>query len=188
MKRRTIVYLFALLLSLILSVILIVYHNSYSIALIKAGLSKDSINYIDTGIDDNGNEYRVVFQYVPENMVKIVHLTKDNSGIWKVTEEASGPDSEPEYVTMGWMRFASISRYDVNDQARLDSEVHKVYGGNNAAKQIEIPMDLLPPNVSVNVYQSGTMYVIHFVGYGNAEFLDQFHFSHLLDQMDCIQQ
>ncbi len=187
MKRRTIVCLFALLLSLIFVGALFAYHNSYSIALNKAGLSAKSINYVDIGIDDNGNEYRVVFEYMPENTLKIVFLSKDDFGIWRVIEEASGSDSEAEYITMGWMRFSSIGRFDVNDQVGFDFEVHKVYGGNNATKQIEIPMELLPTNVSVNVFQSGTRYVIHFIGYGDGEILDQFYFDDLLEQSNCIQ-
>jgi len=174
---------------LVFIAILIIYHSSFKIALSKADVKERNVNYIDTGIDDNGHEYRVVFHYTHDNMVKILLLTKDSLGIWHVTDEAVGPDSaDTGYVTMGWMRFASIRRYDVNDQARFDSEVHKVYGGNSATKQIEIPLDLLPPNVSANVFQSGTMYVIHFVSYGDADTLDQFYFSDFLDKIDCIQQ
>lgn len=188
MKRRTLAGLLASLLILILVVVLLIYHNSYSIALSKAGLSKDSIDYIDTGIDDNGNEYRVVFQYMPENMVKILRLTKNDRGVWKVAEEAYGPDSEVPYVTTGWMRVASVGRYEVDDQTHIEFEVHKVYGGNNAIKQIEIPMELLPSNVSVNIFQAGTVYVLHFVTYGSAETLNQINISHLLEQTDCIQR
>lgn len=186
MKKRSVVCLLALLL-LIFAVTLVAYHNSYTIALNKAGLSTKSMNYVDTGIDDNGNEYRVVFQFLPENTVKIVFLTKDDFGIWRVTEEASGSEAEAEYITMAWMRFASIRRFDVNDQVRFDCEVHKVYGGNNASEQIEIPMELLPSNVSVNIFQSGNTYVIHFVGYGNNETLEQFYFTDILEKLDCLQ-
>ena len=186
MKKRTLWCILTLFLALIFIVFLIAYHNSFKIALSKAGVSERSINYIDTGIDDNGNEYRVVFQYMRDNVVKILLITKDNLGVWHVTNEVIGPNAEAEYVTMGWMRFASIRQYDVNDQTRIDSEVHKVYGGNNATKQIEIPTHLLPSNVSVNVFQSGTVYVIHFVSYGEAETLNQIHIFDLLKQTDCI--
>ena len=190
MKKRYFWCLLILLLSLIFIVILVTFHNSFKIALHKAGVSERAINYIDTGIGDNGNEYRVVFQYMFDNTVKILLLTRDDLGVWHATDEVIGPDSdaEYEYVTMGWMRFASIRRYDVNDQIKIDSEVHKVYGGNNATKQIEIPTDLLPPNVSVNVFQSGSVYVIHFVSYGEAETLNQIHILDLLRQADCIPQ
>ena len=188
MKKRTLFYLIVTLLILILVAGLIVYHNSYSIALKKAGLSEASINYIDSGINDNGSEYRAVFQYMPENTVKCALLTKDKLGIWKITEEEHGPDSSSHYVSVGWMRFASIRRYAVSDQAKIDSEVHKVYGGNNAIKQIEIPYDLLPTNVSVNVFQAGASYVIHFVAYGEAETLNQIDVSYLLKQTNSIPQ
>jgi hypothetical protein len=185
MKRRVPVILFVFF--FILIVVIVVYHNSYSIALKKAGFSQRSISYIDTGIDDNGNDYRVVFRYDTDNMVRIALLTKDNWGVWHITDEVIGPDAEADYITMGWMRFASMRRYDVTDQTVMDSEVHKVYGGNNATKQIEIPMDLIPPNVSVNVFQAGSVYVIHFVSYGDADSLNQIDMIDLLKQTDCIQ-
>lgn len=180
MKRRVLVILLALSLILIL-----VYHNSYSIALKMAGLSEKSISYIHTGFDDNGNEYRVVFQFMPDNMVKIARLTKDNWGVWHTTDEASGPDTE-DYITIGWMRFSGFRLYDANDHPITDCEVHRVYGGNNAVKQIEIPTDLLPPNTAVNVFQSGARYVIHFVSYGEAETLNQINIIELLEQTDSI--
>jgi hypothetical protein len=107
--------------------------------------------------------------------------------VWHITDEVIGPDAEADYITMGWMRFASMRRYDVTDQTVMDSEVHRVYGGNNATKQIEIPMDLIPPNVSVNVFQAGAVYVIHFVSYGDADSLNQIDMIDLLKQTDCIQ-
>lgn len=184
MMRRTNVCLFALLLFV---GALFAYHNSYSIALHKAGLSEKFIEYVDIGIDDNGNEYRVVFEYMPESTLKIVFLSKDDFGIWRVIEELSSLEDETEYIIMAWMRFSSIRRFEVNDQVIFDREVHKVYVGNNASKQIEIPMELLPTNVSVNVFQSGTMYVIHFIGYGGNEIFDQFYFDDLLEQSNFIQ-
>lgn len=180
MRKRTFGLLLLLLLALILITFLIVYHNSFRIALSESGLNENDIQYIHTGIDDNGSEYRVVFQYMPDRMVKILLLTKNNIGLWHVTDEVFGPNSDTEYITMGWMRFASIRRYDVEDRTRFDSEVHKVYAGRNAKKQIEIPLDLLPPNVSANVFQAGDVYVIHFVSYGEMDTLNT------IDVMDLL--
>ncbi len=187
MKNRTIVSFLLLLLALIFITFLIVYHNSFRISLSKAGVSEKYIQYIHTGINDSGNEYRVVFQSLSDNSVKVLLLTKNNIGIWQVTDEVVGPNSNSEHTTMGWMRFASFRRFDVEDQVRLDSEVHKVYVGKNAIKQIEIPLDLLPPNVSANVFQAGPVYVIHFVSYGEADALNGIDIFDLLRQTDCIQ-
>lgn len=181
MKKRTIICLFAIFFTFLI-VISIVYFNNYKIILNKAGLSKGSINYVDVGIDDNGNEYRIVFQYMPENKLKFVHLVKDKYGMWKVAEETSGPDSHSQIVKMGWMRFASIKIYDVRLQANTEWEVHAMYGGNNASKQIKIPSELLPANVSVNVFQAGERYVIHFTTFGSADTLTQIDILHLLEQ------
>ena len=186
MKKHTLRFILLLLLVLIIIAVLVFYHNSFRIALSKAGVNESYIQYIDTGFDDNGNEYRVAFQYMSDSMVKVLLLKKNNIGIWHTTDQILGPSSESEYTTMGWMRFASIRRYDVEDQARFDSEVHIVYVGKNAIKQIEIPLDLLPPNVSVNVFQAGTVYVIHFTSYGEADTLNQIRILDLLEQTNCI--
>lgn len=87
MRKRTFGLLLLLLLALILITFLIVYHNSFRIALSESGLNENDIQYIHTGIDDNGSEYRVVFQYMPDRMVKILLLTKNNIGLWHVTDE-----------------------------------------------------------------------------------------------------
>lgn len=183
MQKRTIICLFSIIFIIVIG---IVYLNNYKITLSKAGLSEGLINYVDVGLDDNGNEYRIAFQYMPENEVKFVHLVKDKYGVWKVTDDVSGPDSNSQFVSMGWMRTASIGRYDVEGQTNIEFEVHALYGGNNASKQIKIPLELLPPNVSVNVFQAGEMYVIHFISFGSADTLTQINIPHLLEQTDSI--
>ena len=188
MKKQTKWYLSISILALILLVLIGLYRNSFKIALSKAGVGELYIEYIDTGFDNNGNEYRVVFQYMSDNTVKIVHLTKDDFGVWHVTDEAHGPVSDAAYVMMGWMRTASMRRHEVNDPVVFDWEVHNVYGGNNARKQIEIPLGLLPPNVTVNVFQAGSQYVIHFVSYGEVETLNQIDIIDLLTQTRSISQ
>ena len=136
MNKQTKWYLSISILALILLVLIVVYKNSFKIALGNAGVGEQYIQYIDTGFDNNGNEYRVVFQYMSDNTVKIVHLTKDDFGVWHVTDEAHGPVSDAAYVMMGWMRTASMRRHEVNDPVVFDWEVHNVYGGNNAIKQM----------------------------------------------------
>lgn len=188
MKKQTKRYLSISILALIVLVLIGVYRNSFKIALGKAGVGEQYIQYIDTGFDNNGNEYRVVFQYMPDNTVKIVHLTKNDFGVWHIQDETHGPVSDAAYVMMGWMRTASIRRHEVNDPVVFDWEVHKVYGGNNARKQIEIPLELLPPNVTVNVFQAGSQYVIHFVSYGGSEPLQQINILDLLNETRSIAQ
>ena len=164
-----------LFLALFVIAALAVYHNSFSIALCGAGLRERSAEYVDIGIDDNGNDYKIVFGCLPDDTVKFVHLTKDGLGVWHITEEASGQDP-----AMGWMRFAGVRRYDAGDPTSSDCEVHTVYGGNHATKRITIPTEQLPPNVAVNVIQSGAAYAIHFVTYGAAETLNQINIAELL--------
>ncbi len=186
MKKRTSVYILVIAFALVSTVLLFVYFNSYSIALSKIGLSKNSVVNVDVGLDDNGNEYRIVFQYLPNNALKFAHLAKNTYGIWTVTEEAHGPDSPSQYISMGWMRIAGMRRYAMEDP-NVEFEVHNMYGGMNAIEQVKVPVDLLPSNVTVNVFQAGELYVIHFIAYGNAEALNQIDFPQFLEQIDGIQ-
>lgn len=185
-RKNTIILLISLI--LIIFCIVFAYHNSYDIALRKEGLSRDRINYIDTGIDDNGNEFRAVFQYDRDDSVRMLMLTKNRFGIWNVTNEMTSHDSEAHRCSMGWMRVASIGRFGVGDQSNIAFEVHAVYGGNDAIKLVDIPAEQLPPNVTVNVFQSGTMYVIHFTSCGAADTLNQVDAFNLLEQIGCIQR
>lgn len=188
MKKRTLV---SILLALIFITFLIVYHNSFRIALWKSGVEVNSIDYIDIGINDSGNEYRVVFKSnILDNTVKVLLLTKNSFGVWHVTYGVSAPDPDTgdEDTTMGWMRFSGMRAYGAEHPLSLDREEHIVYVGNNAKKLIEIPFELLPSNVSVDVFQAEAVYVIHLLSYDiEPDTLNKFHMMDLLRQTDSIQ-
>ena len=54
------------------------FKNSYSIALMKSGFDNDQTNIISIGIDDNGNEYRVVKSYDADQNAKLAYLVKND--------------------------------------------------------------------------------------------------------------
>lgn len=190
MKRRSLVFLSGILLALILLGFTL-YSNGFGIALKIAGFSKDFVQYVDWGINENGNEYRVLFQYMPGYLIKMAHLEKGMFGIWKVLEEASGPQEQSESVTIGWMRIAGLIRYGygLESQIKAEFEVHHMIGGNNAIRVIELPKELLPPNVIAKVFQKGRSYVVHLVSYGeDAGILNEVHLVELLEQQGCIRK
>ena len=164
------------------------YQNSFQIALDLKGMNGSYIQYIDVGIDDNGSEYRTVFQVMPEETVKLCRLTRNRLGIWRVADLVSGPEAgtEQAYIEMGWTRFSSFRQYSAQEEAQIDAEVHRAYAGRNAVRQIEIPLELLPPNVAVNVFQAGPCYVLHFVSYGEEDALDRIDITALLEETDSI--
>ena len=174
----------SLLLILVMVTALILYHLSFNIALSKSGMDRKHIQYIDTGIANGGREYRAVFQNLSDEGVKLLYLTKNKLGIWRVTDQAA--ETEYGFASMGWMRTASLRSYAVGDQTRWDWEVHTVCAGRNAVRQIEISPELLPPNVAVNVFQAGTAYVIHFVSYGEVETLNRIPIMDILKEYTGI--
>ena len=187
MEKRKIICFIVILLAVVLFIAaLFICHNGYTIALQRAGFGKDGATTIDAGIDDNGDAYRVVFQYAPDNTIRIAHFTKGKLGSWKVTNAVYGPSSESPLVKMGWMRVASLRRFDIPDEVTADFETHNVYAGNNAVRQIEIPPELLPPNVAVSIHQAGSCFVLHFVSFGDPEILNQMDITALLTETNSI--
>jgi len=171
---------------IVIAVILsIIYLNSFNIALMRAGISKKSMEYLDIGIDDNGNDYVVLYDRDLEGTIKLVLLTKSDLGIWKKTREDSGPNSDSDFVCMRWMRFASMVSYDFNSSVDHEYMIHEVYAGNNANRKIDIPPQILPDNVTVNVIQARNSYALHFVTYGDMDDLN-IDIEDLLKRAGCI--
>ncbi len=184
MKKSTWI---CLLVAVVVLAGLVVYCNSYGIALRSAGLSKSSIQYLDAGIDDNGQEYRAVFQYrTDDDAIDFALLTKDKLGVWHTTQKSAWPGSDASYSTFAWMNVAGMKRYAVGDATTTEFEVHNVYAGNNAIKLIEIPQEALPSNVTVNVHQAGALFVIHLVYYGEDVDTLNINFPETLKQAGCI--
>ena len=143
--------------------------NSFRIALRSAGFPSKGWVILDMGIDNNGNEYRVAVDYLNDSDAHMAYLSKGFGGFWRVEYSADTPASETGMVALGWMRVAGIKRFTVGDESCVEFEVHEAYCGKNAVKQIQIPPELLPPNVTVNILQGGSSFVIQFVSFGDAQ-------------------
>lgn len=187
MKKRT-VWICALIAFAVISAIIVslFYINSYDSALKKAGLNPHAVTILDVGIDDNGNEYRVVMQHTDDRDVQFAHLCRENAGLWTVCQVPL--DVEDELLEMKWMRVAGMKRFSLQDNYVVQWETHAVYGGNNAIKRIDLPSELLPPNVTLSIHQAGASYVLHFIYFGedNTTFND-FDVEALLLQTNSIE-
>ena len=155
---------------LAVSIVAVLSCNSDQLALRSAGFSKNGQTVVSAGIDQTGQEYKVVVQSFPHESARIAYLRKGFAGFWKVTELADTPTSGT--VKMFWVKMASFKRYTVGDPSARDWEVHSIYCGNNASKQILPPTGALPHNVTVNISQAGSSYMLHFIGFGETNVLD----------------
>ena len=95
--------------------------------------------------------------------------------------------SDETIVKLGWIRVAGIKLFDVGDDSTIEFEVHAVYCGNNAKKQILTLSDQLPPNVTVSIQQAGASYMIHFISFGEADTLSHINILELLKTSDYIE-
>lgn len=80
---------------------------------------------------------------------------------------------------------ASI-RYAEDGSFAPDWEFHDVYCGNNAAGPVSPITAKLPPNVTVNVWQSGSSYLLHFISFGRESPLSGLSVGELLQSVGAI--
>ena len=160
--RNKIIAVTALIIALLL---FIAYFSSYSLALSSIGFKKNSTSDIFQGIDPNGYDYRVVMYKDEEDSAAFALLTKDSIGIWKVSL-LNDRKSELGMVSFGWTGVRSLARYDMSEDVVPMGEYHAVYAGNNAIAPLKTIYEILPPNITVDIQQAGSSYVMHFMSYG----------------------
>lgn len=170
--------------ALVIGIVAVLSCNSDQLALRGAGFASKGNTVISAGIDQAGKEYQVVVEGLSDGPARIAYLRKGFAGFWKITELADTPTAGT--VKMGWTKTASFKRYTVEDASAIDWEVHNVYCGNNATRQIVIPEGTLPHNVTVNISQAGSSYMLHFIGHGEADVLSQVKLVELLTAAGCV--
>lgn len=122
------------------------------------------------GVDSYGHEQRIVAEkgYSNGKLVftgRLVHLEKDDRGRWTMKGQ-----SAPKEITdqLGYFCYEHISMQSLVKRKDLIAmrECHLFVFGNDA--RYAIPADLsayLPPNVTVDVYQQGSSYLLHFISF-----------------------
>ena len=185
-KKYRLYMIIAVFILIIAAIFITIFLNSYSMVLLRNGFNTDENNIIWMGIDDNGREYRVLRNGIDGQNIKLVLVTRKFAGLWEVSQIADIPSDET-IVTLGWMKVAGIKRFKVGDDSTIEFEVHVVYCGNNAKKQILTLSDQLPPNVTVNIQQAGASYMLHFISYGEADTLSHINIWELLKTSDYIE-
>lgn len=161
-KRLAAAVLFALFLSFLTAVILL---NSFPIALCLNGFQQPNTLYC--GIDNNGDEYRVVWDNTSDDM-KLGYFVKNRVGLWNTEQLEEYGSPEKEVLIQAWTVTTGLRKFS-GDPVH-EWEWHEVYCGRNAVKEIgDFLTAYLPPNTTVSVIQSESNYSIHLVYHGEAE-------------------
>lgn len=183
-KAYTIIIVTFLLVS---SIIIILFINSYSIALFRAGIKPENLSSIHTYVESNGREYRILLNKDANKNITFVQMVKKPIGLWSVEYSMDTMSSKTGLATYGWMRPAGVKSFSMVNPV-FEYEVHQIYYGQNAIKLIEISQEQLPDNVTVHIQQAGPEYTIHFMAYGDADILSKIGVYNLLVSTGCIKK
>lgn len=185
-KKRYISFLIILIVLITSSIIMFIHKNSFYNVLKKAGYANYEANILESGFNDNGNEFNIVILN-RFSTVALVYMEKDKRGKWEVSYTGGKSSIDNKFLTIGWMNEAGFKYYKQSDEPIFETEWHVIYYGENAIRSIEIPLSELPPGVAVNVQQSGNTYLIHTVSYIDPEILNQIDMKMILEETNCVE-
>lgn len=184
-KRRKKIILGAVLSLLVLLCIL--YACNYSMILSFNGLSPSKEAIIHIGIDANGQEYRIVGNATNGRHSALGVVTKNRIGLWRISLYEDSRDQNG-LISISTLNVAGLKTFG---SARIQTvfETHIVYAGNNAIHKIPDNFGSeLPPNISVQVYQNQSNYILHFIYFGSdITVMNQVHPYELLKTAGCIE-
>ncbi len=170
-------------LAVLLVAITLLWINNYSLVVAINDLKSGDIVY--SGIDDNGNEYRVIEATQRNNMV-LAYLSKNKLGIWSLSSSATYDKSTGQLASIGWMKEAGIKRFSAADNPIFEMEWHRLYYGEDAIKTISFLPGQIPENVAINIRQAGSQYSIHLISYESPDILNRIDMKEILKKASCI--
>lgn len=158
--------------------------NNYSDTLAAAGFSNDRIiaDVANPAIEHNGSwngctEITRVVLADKAGKSQLISLFRDHEGRWYGPDAAEPMEGDYEGLeTIAWHSYPQNNTYgfgvppeeeDAHPELARDLILRWdwFYHGTNAAATIEIPEEALPTDSTVQIYQRGEEYVLHFVAY-----------------------
>lgn len=179
LKRVTLVTILSLLLLSMLYAI--VCGISEKLALISIGVEILSpIREVVSMDVVDGNAVRILQCETEDDNIVIVRMVKNEVFFWQITDMSKAEKNG--YAQISWDKDAGTQRFSATDIPKFYREYHCVYSGANAVRRIEIPVDAVPKNMTVNIEQANNVYVIHVLYFAEKETPVTF------DVMDYIRQ
>ena len=158
--------------------------KSYDFSLLVNGFQSPEVMYC--GINDNGDEYKIVRDWQSGKM-KLCHCEKGLFGFWKIVDIEQTDPGKNGIVSLEWATWKEIRRFHFEDDPKFVYEVHAVYCGNNAVKNLGGIERLVGPNITVSIAQSGSEYFLHFTSYSDdMTILTKFGVTQLLQKNGYI--
>lgn len=162
-----------------------VHLNRWNIALSSIGFSPSATGTVYEGVDANGDHYRVVACAGTGEYEHLALLTENRFGWWKATQ-VSHPVGQDELGRIAWSNVAGLRCADPGGKVKVDFEFHAVYCGDNAIGPVSPITAKLPPNVTVDIYQSGSSYLLHFIFFGQDSPLNGLSVEELLRSVGAV--
>lgn len=173
MKKPYIITIAVIALVLIVSIIL--WLNSFSLALRFAGLSMEG-DIVFRGYDTLDHEIRVIRASSKDHELLLATITRNGLGIWTVTgidgDHDIPPDTvvpHPNIIFTGWFGSGGFYRFSHTDTGVYTNEWNALYAGNTAIKRIEFLPGQIPDGIAVDIRQTGSEYSVRLVAYGDEE-------------------
>lgn len=174
------------ILVLTIVVLLVLYCNNYRIALRKAGISAKANTLIDSGINSNGNQYRVLADR-DDGMADIAYLERNRFGVWQVRMTNELVKTASTGIEFAWSNVAGGGYYGTTESYEHEFENHYFYCSDNAIKRIEFEEGDLPHNVTVSIYQTGNFYMLHFITFEKGEIFNNLDCYAILKENGCVE-
>lgn len=184
-KRKIVCIAIGMALMVVMIALSVLYNQSYLTALNKAGLQATS-TLIDSGINSNGNQYRVLADY-NDGMAEVAYLERNRFGIWQVEKTNELVKTASAGIEFAWSNVAGGGYYGKSASYEHEFENHFFYCSDNAIKGIEFEEGDLPHNVTVSIYQTGNVYMLHFITFENGEIFNNLDCYSILKEKDCVE-
>lgn len=140
--------------------------NSYSFAILQAGLQPNEITYSEYLAEDDGSILQFVQSRNDTGEVGLALLRRNALGIWCVLDSSvASEEGMPAMAQLGWMLDITAKKFDLADATQFEEQWHFVFCGDNAVDNLFFLEEQIPSNVAVNIRQGGSLYWIHVVSY-----------------------
>lgn len=183
MKKPLIIILAAA--ALLVTALSAAWAKNFYITLLISGYSTSDVKIIDTSHNENDKEFKVIKTSSKDKSDALAILTKNSLGIWSITQKQENIESRP-ITTIGWVNKGEVKRYTFKDGGVIENEWNIVYCGNNAIKLIQFNPGQIPENVTVNIQQNGSSYLIHLISFADSNTVSKFDVPAILTDNGCL--
>ncbi|MBO5891575.1 MAG: hypothetical protein J6Q30_02535 [Oscillospiraceae bacterium] len=175
-----------ILLAVVLIVLVLLWHNSFSLMLRVNGLNpgKRDLTYL-AELDESrsiGGEAKIFQTTTKDGELALGVARKNKLGIWRM-ETMEVTTDENRFIHISWIEPTVMRQYEGKDAGR-EQGWHFIYCGDDAVDLVELHEEQLPENAAVKIEQMEGFYLIYIVVYGDEGFHLAVHEA--LEENGCV--